>query len=279
MSAELERLVAGEEPIDVFHLFDLQEDAKGYAAELGLKGWITPLEEHELNMFGFAFQRQLLGTWPQREIIDMSIRHQKEILIGAMVAKKQMGAEIEGEQPNSNQIGGPLVTRACWLGVGDDWEDINGIYSGTQGAWTTGEPQDWIHSGTNLLAGTDSHPIMILENAVHVIYGLGSAHAAPKIESSKFWQDTKPRPILVQFRGQKNLPYSLRVKELDIAMLLKNKTKIRSEIMISEAFGAKSSLQTDYPYLFAASFIKEPQLALHDPADVPGTTQGVVTYT
>jgi len=279
MSSILERLVAGEEPVEVFHLGELMADAKGYAQKLGLGGSMTDLEEHELNAFGFAFQRQLLGTWPEREIVDMAIRHQKEILIGAMVAKKQMKAEIEGEQPSSNQIGGPLVTRACWLGVGDDWEDILGIYAGAQGAWTTGAPQNWIHSGTTLLGGTAGNAIRVLENAVHVIFGLGSGHAAPKIESTKFWQDEKPRPILIQGRQQKLLPYSLRVKELDVAILLKDKSKFLGKVMISNAFGAGSALQTDYPYLYAASFIKEPQLSIHDPVSIPGTTEAIVTTT
>lgn len=256
-----------------------QADAQELLADLGLVGEV--LKPHELIRFGRAFERQFVNPVFDREIVDLMMRHRGEILIGAMVAKRQMEAEIDGEIPASGKIGGPLAIRACWLGVGDDWEDIYGIYSNAQNSWTTGAPQSWIHSGTTLLAGTDTNPVRILENAVHVIIGVGSLHASPKIESSQFTIDGKTKPIHLLFRPTK-LGAALdqrRIHEFDNGLILKKDTTFLANIFISSAFGGPSTLQLDYPFLMGASFIKEDQLRVHDCADVPGVTAGVITTT
>jgi hypothetical protein len=256
-----------------------QADAQELLADLGMVGEV--LKPHELIRFGRAFERQFVNPVFDREIVDLMMRHRGEILVGAMVAKRQMEAEIDGEQPAAGKIGGPLAIRACWLGVGDDWEDIFGIYTGAQNSWTTGTPQNWIHSGTNLMAGVAGNAIRILENAVHIIIGIGTLHASPKIESSQFTIDGKTRPIHLLFRPQK-IGAALdqrRIHELDNGIILKKDTTLLAKIFISSAIGGPSVLQQDYPFLMGASFVKEDQLRVHDPVGVPGVTAGVITTT
>lgn len=256
-----------------------QADAQELLADLGMVGEV--LKPHELVRFGRSFERQFVNPCFHREIIDLMLRHRGEILVGAMVAKRQMEAEIDGEQPAAGKIGGPLAIRACWLGVGDDWEDIYGIYSGAQNAWSTGSPQHWIHSGTSLMAGTDGNAIRIRENAVHVIIGCGSLHSGPRIESTQFWIDGKEKPIHLQFRPIK-LGAALnqrRIHEYDNGIILKKDTTFRSTVFISNAIGGPSDYQEDYPFLMGASFIKEDVLRIHDCASIPGTTTEVVTTT
>lgn len=256
-----------------------QADAQELLSDLGLVGEV--LKPHELIRFGRSFERQFVNPVFHREIIDLMMRHRGEILIGAMVAKRQMEAEIDGEQPASGKIGGPLAIRACWLGIGDDWEDIYGIYSNAQNSWSTGSVQNWIHSGTTLLAGTDGLAVRILENAVHIIIGTGTLHTSPKIESTRFTIDGKARPIHLQFRPLK-LGAALnqrRIHEYDNAIILKKDTTFLAQLFISSAIGGPSEYQQDYPFLMGASFIKEDVLRVHDCADVDGTTVGVIAST
>lgn len=240
-----------------------------------------PLEAHELNKFGMAFQRQFVQDAWDREIADLMLRHRAECLLGAMVAKRQMEAEIDGEQPAPGKIGGPLSIRACWFGIGDDWEDINGIYAAAQNSWSTGTPQRWIHSGTTLLAGTAGNPVKILESAVHVIVGIGTFHAAPKFESCQWTIDGKEKPIHLLFRPHKigSSGMHRQVKEFDNAIILKKNQTVLVRNFISVAFGAMSDFQQDYPFLMGCSFIKEDALRLFDPSTVPGVNNEVITVT
>jgi len=256
----------------------LAADAIGLADDLGVV--VRELTDKELTRFGRAFERSFMLPYQMREVRDIHVRHQGEALLGAMIAKEQMNAEIDGELPSSNKVGGPLPIRACWLGVGDDWEDILGIYAAAQGVWTTSAPQHWIHSGTTLMAGTAGNAIRIGENAVHVIYGIGNIHASPKAESVQFTIDAKDKPILQLHWAQKQ-PDALRVKELDNAIILKKNTTFLAHIFYSGAFGAAVTTVLDYPYLFGVSYIKEPQLRQHDitTALIVGITPGIVLTT
>jgi len=256
----------------------LQNDATLLADDLGIV--TRKLGEKELTRFGRAFERQFVLPYQMRQVRDIHMRHQGEALLGAMIAKEQMDAEIDSELPASNKVGGPIPIRACWLGIGDDWEDILGIYGATQGTWTTGTPQNWIHSGTTLMGGTDGNDIRIGENAVHIIYGIGNLHASPKLESVQFRVDDKNKPILLTMWAQKQ-PDALRVKEFDNAIILKKDTYFRARTFYSAAFGAAVSNVLDYPYLFGVSYVKEPQLRLHNITNalIVGTTPQIVLTT
>jgi len=266
-------------------LKNYQEDARILASDLGVT--TRNLTPKELVRFGRSFERQFVRAYPERQIVDLYMRHRAEALLGAMMAKEQMDAEIDDEQPASNKIGGPLPIRACWLGIGDDWEDINGIYNGVQNAWVTGECENWIHSGTRLMAGTAGNAVRIGENALHVIFGIDDTHAAPRVEVVQFTIDGKEKPILLCFFAQRVLPGAARpIKELDNAYILKKDTVVKAELFISEAFGAISAFQTTFPRLIGVSYIKEPALRLQNPFSLstntpvlPGTRYEVVHTT
>lgn len=263
--------------VDVASLIALQTDVAKVASDYGVT--VKTLTSAELKKFGLSFDRQFIRQYPNRQIQDILQRHQGEILLGAMAAKEQMNANIDGELPDAGKIGGPLAIRACWLGIGDDWEDILGIHRGTQAYWGPGEPRNWIHSNTSLLAGgTADRPIKIGENAVHVVVGLASYHPVPKIESIKFEIDGKEKPVLITKWAQLS-PFSMKIKELDRGFIWEEDATILGNIFISAAFGAAITEAIDYPYLFGASFIKEDALRLHDPVAVAAAAAKVVTAT
>jgi hypothetical protein len=243
--------------VDVGKIKSLQAEAQSIATDLGLL--VEPLTDKEIQRWGRSFERQLILSYPEREISDLFQRRQAELLLGAMVAKKQMSAEIDGEMPGSGKVGGPLVIRAGFLGIGDDWEDAS--------PFTTGSPQNWIHSGTTLLGGTSGNPIRIGENAVFSIVAIGSYHPSPKLESVKFTMDGKEKPVIITGFAQKKS--DLKIKELDSAIILKENTTILGQVFFSAAFG---SSVIDYPYLIGAAYIKEPQLRVHDPYSLVGTS-------
>lgn len=264
----------------------LQADARTLASDLGVT--TRDLTPSELVRFGRSFERQFIQNLPERPVVDLYIRHKAEILLAAMIAKEQMDAEIDDEQPASNKIGGPVPIRACWLGIGDDWEDIDSIYNSTQQAWTTGACQNWIHSGTLLMNNFPvgwGTAIRVGENAVHVIIGIDDTHASPKVEVVQFTIDGKQKPILMCMFAQRTLPGAARpIKELDNAYIFKKDTTVLGQVFISRAFGAPSALQVTYPRLIGASFIKEPALRLQDPVTgalriLPGTRYEVVHTT
>ncbi|MBW2675148.1 MAG: hypothetical protein JRD89_17355 [Deltaproteobacteria bacterium] len=239
----------------------LQERAAQEATRLGMV--YERLTGKELEKFNRAFERSLVLAYPEREIRDAFLRHQGEILLGAMVAKEQMDAEIDGEQPSPGKIGGPVPIRACFVGVGDDWEDL--------GSFTTGSPQNWIHSGTTLLGGTTGNPIRIGDNAVLVVIGIRSRHPSPKIESVKFTIDGNEKPVIITAFAQKATAVpapGLAFKELDYGMIWRKDTEVLGKIFASAAYG---STCTDYPELVGAAFIMEPQLRVHDAYDLCGT--------
>lgn len=265
----------------------MQDDARTLSDDLGVV--TRDLTDKELNRFGRSFTRQFVRALPTREMVDIHLRHQKEALLGAMIAKEQMESEIDDEIPASNKVGGPLAIRACWFGIGDDWEDIGSIYGSAvargQGAWTTGGAQDWIHSGSFLMGGTDTNPIRIGDNAVHVIYGVYSVHASPKMESVKFTIDGKEKSVLLTFWAWKSaIGHTQRIKEFDNAFILKRDTTFRAQVFFSEAYGDVVEYVTDFPALYGVSYVKEPALRLLDPVTgvgrlLPGTRYEVVHTT
>jgi hypothetical protein len=244
--------------VDVNAIRTLQADAKSLATDLGLV--VKELTERELIRWGRSFERQLVLGYPQREVVDIFNRHMAELLLGAMVAKEQMSAEVDGEMPASGKVGGPLVIRAGHLGIGDDWED-----GGT--SITTGSPQNWIHSGTTLLGGTSGNAIRVGENAVFVIVAFGSLHPSPKIESLKFTIDGKEKPVIQTGFATKRSDF--KVKEFDNALIWKETTTVLGRIFVSADYGTTVK---DIPYLIGAAYLKEPQTRVHDPYDLVGTS-------
>jgi len=237
--------------------------AIGAAKALGVE--FEPFAKSELDLFDVSFRRQFLLTFPEREIADIFVRHKAEILVAAMVAKKQFGKSFGGERPEANQFG-MVLSRAAYFGVGDDWEDA--------APFTTGSPQNWIHSGTTLLGGTAGNPIKIGENAVHCILAIGSYHPSPKIESVKLEIDGKPKPIV--YTGWNVKLSDLALKELDKSIILYEDRTFLAKVFISEKFGSSVD---DYPYLLAVSFLPEDALRLHDAEDVVKAANKIVLTT
>ena len=250
-------------------LATLQSEAARYLDELGVD--FEKLTSAELDLFEVSFTRQFVLAFPQREIADIFVRHKREVLMGAQIARAQMDTAFDGMFPGSNKIGMGEI-RACYLGIGDDWEDITRIYAGVQGYWNVGTPQPWISSGATYLAGSSANPVRIDENQVTVAVAIGSKHVSPKLESVYLEIDGKPKPIIPCHFATRMAPFgAIPIKELDDALILYKNKEILAKVFFSDAFGATVSSVTDYPYLLGASFIKEPQLRVQDPYNLIGT--------
>jgi len=258
--------------VDVAALQEMQQNALAVAKDYGVT--VKALTPAELKKFGLSFDRQFIRQYPERQIQDILERHKAEILIGAMAAKEQMDANIDGEFPGSGKIGGPLAIRAAWIMKIDDWESIYEITNGTA-YFTPGSPVNWIHSGTTKLGGTAGNAVKIKANAVHVVVALGSYHPSPKIESFKFEIDGKEKPILLPKWAQLS-PKGMKIKELDRGFIWKKDTTVKAQVFISQYMPAAITQAVDYPYLFGASFIKEDELRVHDPTNI---STDVVTTT
>jgi len=273
--------------VDLASLIALQTDVAKVASDYGVT--VKTLTNAELKKFGLSFERQFVKQYPERMIQDILNRHQGEILLGAMAAKEQMDANVDGEFPDAGKIGGPLPIRACWLGIGDDWEDLASInaLAGVRGNafFTPGSPVNWIHGGTWLLrqigatasgaAATAAigGAVRIGKHAVHVVCGLATYHPSPKIESMKFEIDGKQKPVLITKWSQLS-PFGMRIKELDRGMIWEENTTILAKVFISEYMPEKLTQVIDIPYLFGATFIIEHELREHDPVS---TSTDVIT--
>ena len=238
-----------------------------WAPALKMESKVEELTERELAAFERAFERLLVFQFPEREVRDIFVRHKGEILFGCMIAKAQFDADFDGESPDSGKFG-MTVTRACYLGVGNDWEDAS--------PFSTGSPQNWIHSGTSLLGGTAGNDIKIGKNQVTVVVGVGSYHPSPKIESFAFWVDGNPKPTVTV--GYLWKVSDLHVKELDKAIILYEDRTFLAKVFISAALGTSVE---DYPYLLGVSFLPESILRAdkQDAATIASATNKVVLVT
>jgi len=252
-------------PISLETLRSAMTEAERALKELGYT--YDKLNDLELDKFGRSFERQFVLGLKEREIIDLYMRHLEEIMMGAMVATEQMDKRFDGERPEAGKFG-MVKPRAGFFGIGDDWDSV--------AAFATGSPQNWIHSGTALMAGTSGNAIKIGENAVHVVVAMGSLHKSPKIESHQFTLDGKPKPIILT---KQPIEFSdFRYKELDVAFILKKNTTLLGKVIIGDQLGVLASA-LDWPYLIGASYVPEDVLRLHDVATLPGTVYNVVLTT
>jgi hypothetical protein len=249
----------------------IQAEAVALLTDIGYT--YEPLNAKELRSFARAFERQFILAYPEREVVDLYRRHVVEIMAGALVAKKQMSAEVDGEQPNAGKVGGPIPIRAAYLGVGDDWDDV-----GDTGSFTAGSVQNWIHSGTPMMGGDDGNAVKVGENQVTVVIAIGDRHPSPKVESVQFTIDGKAKPILILSQAQQMPGNGLKLKELEKAYLFKEDMTVLAAIFGSSVGGSVTTLSC-IPYLLGASYIKEDQLRVHDAASVDGTTPDVIMTT
>jgi len=255
-------MLLGEKMITEADVLKILPDARDVGQRLKLV--YKDLTAGEIRTFVSSFNRQFVVPFVEREVADILLRHMGEILLGAMLAKEQFDMELGGERPDSKQFGMVMI-RAAFFGY-DDWDEIGSITGGT--------PQNWIHAGTTLLAGTSGNAIAIDENAAHMVIGVGSLHPAPKIESFQFTIDGETRPVNITWYhfgiGAKDT--CLHIKEFDKAFPLANDTTI-----LVKTFQRVTG--NDIPFLFGVSYIKEPQLRIHDPANVVATAQKVLRTT
>lgn len=242
----------------------LQKDASSLADALGLV--VKELTDDELTLFARSFERQFVVPFVEREIANLYLRHMGEILLGAMTAKQQFAQELGGERPPAGKFG-MVPIRPAFFGY-RDWDEIGTI--------TGASPQNWIHAASTLLTaaglgGVAGNPIAIEENAAHTIIAVGSLHPSPKIETIQFTIDGKTKPVSISWYnfGLGVKQSALKTKELDTAFILKEDTTVLTKVY-------QRPTGDDIPYLQGVSYVKEPQLRVHDPLTVVAATQKVL---
>lgn len=250
--------------VTVAEVRTLQKEALDLAKELGLV--VKELTDAELSLFARSFERQFVLPFVEREVANIYVRHMGEILLGAMKSKEQFAQELGGERPPAGKFG-MVPIRPAFFGY-RDWDEIGTI--------TGGSPQNWIHAASTLLTaaglgGTAGNAISIEENAAHVLVGVGSLHPSPKIESIQLTIDGKTKPVAVSWYnfGLGTRQSALKIKEFDTAFILKEDTTILTKVY-------QRPTGDDIPYLLGVSYIKEPQLRVHDPLSVVAATQKVL---
>ena len=250
--------------VTLAELKTLQKDAVDLAKELGLV--VKELNVDELSLFGRSFERQFVVPFTEREIANIYIRHMGEILLGTMKSKEQFAQELGGERPPAGKFG-MVPIRPAFFGY-RDWDELGSI--------TGGSPQNWIHAASTLLTaaglgGVAGNPIAIEENAAHTLIGVGSLHPSPKIETIQFTIDGKTKPVSISWYsfGLGAKQSALKIKEFDTAFILKEDTTILTKVY-------QRPTADDIPYLLGASYIKEPQLRVHDPLSIVAATQKVL---
>lgn len=206
------------------------------AKELGI--FAEPLTEKELIRFGRSYDRQL-------RLDDIHLRHQKEALLGAMIAKYQLGfedgplAEIDGELPAHGRVQGPVTIRASWFGVGDDWYMVD--------AWVLGEWNPWID--------------VVVHDAVHVVYGIQSLIDKPIIEAVQFIVDGKTKAVQQTRFTEIRKPGQMNIREFDNAYIFKENTVVKVNVFLSKNVPLETALDyppthaLDVPKLYGVSFV------------------------
>jgi len=258
-------VIGGGRVIDEAMVKALVSDAQIAAERIGIP--IKKLDDREIKNIVKSFNANFVVPFKERTISDIYERHLVGILVGAMAAKNQMDAVIGGDMPASNEISAPIPLEAAFLGIGDDWDDAS--------PFTTGSPQNWVHSGTTYLGGTAGNDVKIGENAVHVIIGFGSLHPSPKISRLILRLNGKDKPTIST--GWIMRFGDLHIKEFSTDIILIKDSTFKAQVMISSAFG--SSVE-DIPYFLGVSYISGNVLRTYaDPANIKSTDAKIISTT
>jgi len=209
-------------------------------------------EESTLNQV-FARQFEDTRTEGSNTLVNKLREYQDEVGFAAQIAKAQFNQNLGGGSTTAGQFAVSQIDSA-YFGY-NDWDNApDAPADGTQ---------DWIDSDTpDNLTGTVGEPIIIGEDAVHVVCGVGTYEDSPKEDKFKFHVNREPKTVdRVEdaWRGT-----DLQIKWFDTPYIWYEDTEVRAELY-SPVAGSSS------PYLVGVSFVEGKAARRLSPGTYTGT--------
>ena len=177
-----------------------------------------------------------------KRLYDIYVDRLPAICLAALLTKAQMKAQIEGEHPGINSVAGPMLLNSFHLGISNHWRECSIFIEGEN---------DFVHSGTDLLQGYLSKPIIFGNDYVGVLFGV-ALQKKTAITSMQIAIDGKEKTPLV-FDSLMNLS-NYQVKSFEKSFLLKKDTTLHIKL-----YSERDTFldENDYPTLLGISFIRE----------------------
>jgi hypothetical protein len=218
------------------------------------------LSQEELLAFDRTFRKSLRAAHQTNDHMLAGIfsRHKLEIMLGLLIAKKQIEGIFGGTGDSGSTIGVSYSWEPIFWGLqADDWRG--------QTPTTAGSPQNMIHSGAAVFGGTAGNDVQFLENVVFVVLGYANYSVDyPRVVKLQERIDTAPQPYLnvgPVWRNS-NADYPVKYYELDTPRILKNGSKFRLQTLADETVPA-----SEWVYPIGAMFTRHSLLL---DLDIPG---------
>lgn len=203
------------------------------------------LSEEEEDMLKMVFDRALEDTRTEgtTTLRDKVQEYYDEVVFAAEVARAQFDQRFDGQNPSSGFFGVDTV-HSGYFGY-DDWSNTPDPGSGDDGsaiAWIDDSVPDHV-SGT----GGRNNPLRIGEDAVHIIFGVGSYETDPVATRAWFVKNDSPRSAFSTTETFRNT--DLRIQWLNAPIVLAEGDDIYSEYLSAEASTTESLYLTGLTFL------------------------------
>jgi len=186
-------------------------------------------------------------------LVQKLMEYQGEIEFGAQVAKAQFQQNLGGGSTTTGQFAVSHIDPGFfgW----DDWDNAQDAAADSVNTWLdSAEPDN--------LSGTGDEPLIIGEDAVHVVVGLATYEPSPKENKYKFEVNREPKTVIRVDDAWRET--DLQIKWLDSAYVLNEDTEVFAE-RYSPVAGSSS------PRLVGVSFIEGKAARRINPDNYTGT--------
>jgi len=213
------------------------------------------LTEDEMENFRRSLLKTFVHSFYDFEVGQLFLRSVGEIMLGAIIAKEKFYCELGNELGRSYNFG-MYLTRAYFLGIGEDWHAAN--------EWKPGDSW-WIHEATEFLGGYCPGNEITIGEQVTVILAYGSLARNPKIEriqihksgiefatihTSLHFADLKLLQDLDVYTRRSMI---LKYKEFDSKLILKENDRLKVRVTVPDIYGVEKV--EDIPFFFGVTFM------------------------
>lgn len=219
------------------------------------------LSQKESRLLQSSLERGLEDTRSEAtEVLVEKVReYMDEIQVAASIARSQFDQKFGGLNPKSGRFA-VSRPRAGYFGY-DSWE-------GNLNSLTSGSTSTWLNDGApDNLGGTDTtfgNPLKVGEEAVHIIFGVGTYSPSPKISAFEFELNEEPRSTVnVKYEWTRT---DTGIKWLDRPMVLPENALVEAQVY-ADNDGA------DAPYPVGLSFIESRASQILDPSNMTDDSQ------
>ena len=213
------------------------------------------LSGNEKQRLQGVYERLLEDTRTQGSnvFVQKLMEYQNEIEFGASVAKAQFQQNLGGGSTTTGQFAVSHIDPGFfgW----DQWDNAPDAAADTTNTWLDS-------SNPDNLAGTGGEPLIIGEDAVHVVVGIGTYEQSPKENKYKFEVNREPKTVVRVEDAWRET--DLQVKWLDSAYVFNEDTEVFAE-RYSPIAGASS------PRLIGVSFVEGKAARRINPDNYTGT--------